>query len=109
VPPVIREVDVEELAENLESGVRLFDVREVQEYVAGHVPGAILVPLSELVERAAEFSGPGPVFVICRSGGRSIQACEYLATMSIETVNVAGGTMAWIDSGRDVVDGDLPT
>jgi rhodanese-related sulfurtransferase len=47
--------------------------------------------------------------VICRSGGRSLRACEFLADQGLEAINVAGGTMAWITSGRDFVAGDQPT
>ena len=42
----------------------------------------------------------GPVYVICKTGPRSLRACEFLA--QVEAVNVAGGTLAWIRSGRDV-------
>jgi rhodanese-related sulfurtransferase len=43
--------------------------------------------------------------VICKTGARSMRACEFLATQGIDAVNVAGGTLAWIRSGRDYVSG----
>jgi rhodanese-related sulfurtransferase len=105
---VIREVDIHELARLADTGIRLFDVREVQEYVAGHIPGSLLVPLSELTGRVDEFRGEGPAYVVCRSGGRSLQACQYLVEAGVEVVNVAGGTLAWLDADYDVVDGESP-
>lgn len=99
---MVPEIDVNELAERLAAGVRLFDVREVVEYEAGHVPGARLVPLGEVVDRVEEFRGEGPAVLICRSGARSMRACEFLVEHGIEAINVAGGTLAWIESGRAV-------
>ncbi|MGD9995841.1 MAG: rhodanese-like domain-containing protein [Ilumatobacteraceae bacterium] len=104
----IREVGADELEAALAGGARLVDVREIGEYVAGHVPEALLVPLGEVPDRVDELRGEGPAYVICRSGARSMRACEFLATRGIEAINVAGGTLAWIDSGRDVVEGDQP-
>jgi rhodanese-related sulfurtransferase len=47
--------------------------------------------------------------VICKSGGRSMRACEFLHQHGVAAVNVAGGTMAWQMSGRPVVAGNTPT
>ena len=52
------------------------------------------------------FRGDGPVYVICKTGPRSLRACEFLAAPGVEAVNVAGGTLAWIRSGRDYVSGN---
>ena len=83
----------------------VIDVREADEYDSGHVPGALFVPLSELEQRVDEVPSGEPVLVICKSGGRSMRACNYLAPLGRDVTNIAGGTMAWIDSGRDVVTG----
>jgi len=53
--------------------------------------------------------GDGPVHVICKSGGRSMRACEFLDEQGVDAVNIAGGTMSWVMSGRDVVMGDQPS
>ncbi len=98
---VIREIPVEELGRHLESGGRLIDVRERDEYERGHVPGAELVPLATLPDRLDEVEGSGQLFVICHSGGRSASACTFLAEHDIEATNVAGGTSAWIEAGGD--------
>ena len=106
----IAEITVEELAERLDQGVRLIDVREVDEYADGHVPGAQLIVLGTVPDNVDRFRGDGPTYVICKSGGRSMRACQFLEGEGIETVNVAGGTMAWTASGRPVVTGgDLPS
>lgn len=90
----------------------LFDVREIDEYTSGHVPGAINVPLSEVQERAAEFGVGGAVYVICQAGGRSMRACDYLSQLpdlsGTTFINVQGGTGAWIIEGHEVVAGDSP-
>lgn len=101
----IREIDVDELAALLEQGARLIDVREPNEYEQARVPGAELVPLAMVPEQLDRFADEGPTYVICRSGARSMHACEFVSQQGRETVNVAGGTLAWIDSGRQVDSG----
>jgi rhodanese-related sulfurtransferase len=108
-PAAVPEIAVDRLAEQLPGGVRIVDVREVNEYVAGHVPGAVLVPLGTVPDRLDAFDGDGPVYVVCRSGARSGRACEYLRQYGYDAINVAGGTLAWIDAGHAVVEGDSPT
>ncbi len=105
----IPEITVDELETALHSGSWLIDVREPDEYLSGHVPGALLVPLADVPEALDRFTGVAPNYLICRSGGRSLRACEFLAGHGLEVINVIGGTMAWIASGRDVVAGDAPT
>lgn len=107
----ITEVSIADLAAHPDPV--LIDVRERDEYISGHVPGAINVPLSELVGRENEFDLGGKVYVICQAGGRSMRACEHLATiqqLSTTTfVNIAGGTGGWIIEGHEVVEGDKPS
>jgi rhodanese-related sulfurtransferase len=105
----ISEISIDALAEVLSTGARLVDVREVDEYQGGHIPGARLVVLGTVPDHIDAFRGEGPTYVVCRSGARSMRACEFLAEQGIETVNVAGGTMAWTLSGRDTVGGDSPS
>jgi rhodanese-related sulfurtransferase len=107
----VQEIDVDQLAARLAEGARLVDVREPDEYTDGHVPGAVLVPLATVPEHLDAFAGAGPTYVICKSGGRSMRACEYVAASApdAEVVNVAGGTMAWIASGREAIGGDRPS
>jgi rhodanese-related sulfurtransferase len=98
-------VNVAELRQQLASDPRpfLLDVRESWEYVAGHVPGAELIPLGELEQRIAEIPRDRPVFAICHSGHRSLAAAGYLLALGYAAVvNVAGGTAAWIERGYPV-------
>src|SRR5262245_6014455 len=105
VPMPIAEITVDDLDERLAEGALLIDVREPAEYDEAHIGGAVLVPLATVPEHLDAFATEGPVYVICRSGARSMRACEYVAAQGVEAVNVAGGTLAWIRSGRDYVTG----
>lgn len=96
----IPEIDVAELAERRAAGALVIDVREDEEYAGGHVPGARHIPLGQVVERVAEVPTGGPVYVICALGGRSASAVEHLRGQGIDAVNVAGGTLGWIEAGH---------
>ncbi len=102
------EIDVAEAARRRNVGTPIFDVREPDEYAEGHVPGAPLIPLGTVADRVDEFPPAGEVLVICKSGGRSRQAVELLRSQGIDAVNVAGGTMGWIDAGHPVATGSDP-
>ena len=105
----IPEVDIATFAERHASGVTVIDVREPDEYVEGHVPGAVLIPLGEVPERVAEVPEGETVYMVCKVGGRSMRAAEVLAAEGRDVVNVAGGTMAWIEAGHPTVTGDTPS
>ena len=104
----VSEVTVDELESALQTGAPLIDVREIDEYQAGHVPNAVLVPLASVPSALDVFPTDQRAYVICRSGARSHRACEFLVDQGIDAVNVVGGTLAWITSGRETVAGDLP-
>jgi rhodanese-related sulfurtransferase len=104
----IREVTTSELEAALAAGAAVVDVRETDEYETGHVPGAVHVALGTVPEHVHAFRGESVVYVICRSGARSMRACEFLAEQGVETINVAGGTLDWIAGGRAVVTGSSP-
>ena len=106
----VPEIGVGELADRMTAGAFLIDVRQPDEYVEAHVPGARLVPLDEVPVRAGELPADTEILVICRTGARSHRAAEYLIDQyHLTAVNVAGGTLAWIESGRDIVVGTEPT
>jgi len=90
------------LPDPLPAGVVVLDVREDDEWVAGHVPGATHLPLGELVARADEVP-EGEVLVVCRVGGRSAQATAWLGAQGRAAVNLAGGMHAWDAAGRAMV------
>jgi rhodanese-related sulfurtransferase len=78
----------------------LLDVREDDEWTAGHVPGATHIPLGQLSARAAEVPQGVTVYVICRSGARSSRAAVALSGSGWDAVNVAGGMQDWAAAGR---------
>lgn len=98
----VPEIDVAATVERLANGAVLVDVREPEEYAEAHIAAASLIPLGSLVERVDEVPSGVEVLVICRSGGRSHKASEYLLTQGREAVNVAGGMLAWIEAGQPV-------
>lgn len=102
---MVTEVNLDELEQACATGATLIDVRESDEYSAGHVPGAQLMPLGVVPVRAQELPTNEPVYVICASGGRSYQAAEYLTGAGVDARSVAGGTTAWARSGRPVETG----
>jgi rhodanese-related sulfurtransferase len=107
---MVPEIDVGELARRLAAGAFLLDVRQPDEYTAGHVPGARLVPLDEVPARVDELPGGQEILVICRSGARSRVAAEFLIGQhGVDAINIGGGTLAWIEAGRDVVVSAEPT
>ena len=102
----IAEVSVDELEEQLAEGARLVDVRQPHEFDEMRVSGAVLVPMATVPDNVDAFRSDGPVYVICKTGSRSARVCEFLAAQGVEAINVAGGTLAWIRSGRDFVSGN---
>ncbi|MEV8451182.1 rhodanese-like domain-containing protein [Streptomyces sp. NPDC052095] len=85
----------------------VLDVREDNEWGAGHVEGALHIPMSDFVARFGELTdavGDGRrVHVMCRVGGRSAQVTQYLVQQGIDAVNVDGGMLAWDGAGRPMV------
>jgi rhodanese-related sulfurtransferase len=79
----------------------IVDVREPDEWQAGHADGAIHIPMSEIVARLDEV--PEGAAVICRTGARSANVVAYLEQQGREAVNVAGGTVQWAAEGRPMV------
>lgn len=96
-------VDVGELQRALSDDVTLVDVREPYEYEAGHIEDALLMPLADVVALAADLPKDQPVYVVCRSGNRSLQASNALVDAGFQDVrNVGGGMIAWEAAGFDV-------
>lgn len=94
------EVTIDDLADAISHGAYVLDVREQEEYDEAHVPGVTLIPLGQLEERINEVEDGSRVFVICRSGARSLKGADILEANGIDAVSVAGGTLGWIASGR---------
>ncbi|WP_369145274.1 rhodanese-like domain-containing protein [Streptomyces sp. R44] len=85
----------------------VLDVREDDEWTAGHVEGALHVPMSDFVARFGEVTEAvaehGRAYVMCRVGGRSAQVTQYLVQQGFDAVNVDGGMLAWDGAGRPMV------
>jgi rhodanese-related sulfurtransferase len=80
--------------------VWLLDVREDDEWAAGHAPQAVHIPLMQLGARVAEIPQDQEIYVICRSGVRSARAAQALAGAGWQARNVAGGMQDWAAAGR---------
>lgn len=91
----------------LPPGAFLLDVREDDEWAAGHAEGALHVPMSDFVARFGEVTevlpDDAPAYVVCKVGGRSAQVTQYLVQQGVNAVNVDGGMLAWESAGRPMV------
>ena len=83
----------------------LLDVREDDEWQAGHIDGAQHIPLGQLGARLAEVPAGKTVVAVCRSGGRSAAAVRGLRQSGREAENLDGGVTAWARAGLPLVDG----
>ena len=88
------------------AGAVLLDVREDDEWAAGHAPEAVHVPVGQVMQRLAELASAlpdRPVRVVCRSGARSARVTAYLREQGWDAVNVEGGMRAWAAASRPMV------
>jgi glyoxylase-like metal-dependent hydrolase (beta-lactamase superfamily II)/rhodanese-related sulfurtransferase len=91
------------------AGTVLLDVREPEEYVMGHVPGARNLPQADLASRLEELPRDQPLYVICQAGMRSLRCAQYLRQAGFENVtSVSGGTSGWAAAGHSLVTGEMP-
>lgn len=99
----IMEIDASELARwvnDASQGLRVIDVRQMQEIVMGTVPKAEPLPLHTLPAKVHELSRDEKLVMVCRSGARSAQACLFLQQQGFSNVyNLRGGIMGWVQSG----------
>jgi len=95
----MKTITVAQLAARTETP--LIDVRERNEFAAGHVPGAVNLPMSELGDLLHELPD-GAFDVICQLGGRSARVVEALEARGYDATNVEGGTAEWIADGRAI-------
>ena len=98
----MKEISVEEAFRLLSTGEALaLDVRELDEYQAGHIAGITFNPLSDF--DVSKVPTDTPVVVICRSGNRSGKVCEALAQSHSNLINMVGGMKAWEVAGYSLV------
>lgn len=84
----------------------LLDVREDDEWAAGHVKGAVHIPLGDVPARLDEIDLDADLLVICHSSGRSMRVLNYLAQMGFDGSCVRGGMLAWLENGKPVEVGE---
>jgi rhodanese-related sulfurtransferase len=81
----------------------VLDVREPDEWQAGHIEGALHVPMGVVPNRLEELPDNARLVVVCRSGGRSARVTAFLRNQGLDAVNLDGGMSAWQASGRPMV------
>ncbi|MFC6590865.1 rhodanese-like domain-containing protein [Deinococcus lacus] len=105
----IQDISPAEGLRRVQEGALLIDVREPDEYAAVHAKGAQPLALSELPSRFAELPKDRDLVLICRSGGRSARAGEFLVEQGYDAArlhNLAGGTAAWVEQGLPHVEAE---
>lgn len=101
-----REISVSEASTMRDAGAFILDVREPDEWVESHIPGATLIPLGELASRVDEVPQDQEVVVVCRSGNRSQQGRDILLAAGFENVtSMTGGVNQWKAAGLETVSG----
>lgn len=98
-------IDITTFAARHADGAYVIDVREPMEYLAGHVPGAELVPMSRITSYLDRLPKDREVLVICQSGNRSLSMADLLVRFGINAISIDGGTSAWAAGGRPIVAG----
>ncbi len=81
----------------------ILDVREDYEWAAGHAEDAVHIPLDQLPTRLEDLDPDQDVYVICRTGGRSFRAAQWLTGQGYTAINVAGGMDMWLEAGKPLV------
>lgn len=82
--------------------ITLIDVRNPDEYAAGRVPGAELMPMHTVPVRLQDLPRDEPIYLVCHSGARSMQVAHWLSQQGYDAVNVDGGTAAWAMTGHPI-------
>lgn len=100
------EITVDQLVIERARGATVIDVREVDEYLDAHVPGVRLVPLGTIPDAVDALPTDETLYVICRSGARSLRAADFFNAHGLTAISVAGGTSAWIQRGLDYDTGE---
>lgn len=90
-------MSIEEILNLLDANedLNIIDVREDDEVAEGVIPGATHIPLGQVEERLGELDKAKDYIIVCRSGGRSGRACEFLAGQGFDVTNLEGGMLAY--------------
>ncbi len=102
----IKELEAPELAQRLDDqseDIRVIDVREMNEFTAGSMPGAKAMPMASIPVRMDELQQDKDLIIVCRSGARSAQVCMFLQQQGFDKVfNLRGGLMSWARLGLPI-------
>ncbi len=102
----IPEMNPIEWTMSADAGAMLLDVREDDEWQAGHARVAVHIPMGQVIDRLDELPGDRPIVVVCRSGGRSALVTEALIERGFLATNLAGGMQAWESAALEIVGAD---
>ena len=100
------EISVTDVGALVQAGAVLLDVREDHEWIAGHAPDAMHVPMSRLSERVGEIPTDRQIVCVCHVGARSAAVASALNNAGFTALNVDGGMDAWVRAGLPVVTND---
>ncbi len=100
----VTDIDPAEADRLVGAGALLLDVREDDEWAAGHAPAAVHVPMGQVADRIGELPTDRTIVCMCRVGGRSQSVAVHLAGSGFDVRNVAGGMQAWAAQDLPVVD-----
>jgi rhodanese-related sulfurtransferase len=103
----IPELDVTAVPAELPVGLVVLDVREDDEWRAGHISGAVHIPLMQVPQRVSDLPSDRQILVVCKAGGRSAKATAVLQQQGYDAVNLAGGMLAWEQAQRAMVSDTL--
>lgn len=95
-------IDVETLVRDMER-YQLVDVRYPNEWEAGHIEGAVHIPMDYVFDHADELDRTRPVVTVCRRGDRSVEAAQDFASEGFEVQSLSGGIEAWVDYGLPIL------
>lgn len=103
----MREIEVSQLSTLREhdGGAQLVDVRSAGEFAAGHVPGAVNIPLEEIERRLGDLNAEQTLVLVCKGGTRAEIAAEFLKDKRGNLAVLQGGTEAWRKAGLPLVFG----
>jgi rhodanese-related sulfurtransferase len=102
----VTDVSAEAGHQLVEEGALLLDVREADEWEAGHAAEAVWIPMGEVQARVDELPRDRPIVAVCRAGSRSHTVAEALLGAGYDVVNLDGGMRAWAADDFDVVASD---
>ncbi len=102
----IKELEAPELAQRLDdqpNDIHIIDVREINEFTRGTMPGARVIPMASIPVRLNELQQDKELVIVCHSGARSAQVCMFLQQQGFDKVfNLRGGLMSWARLGLPI-------